>query len=342
MDSKRQIIISAYEALAKVASHFYRLDDGADDADDFLETMMVTESLIDCGGFNHRDLVARFRRGRRTEFGGKVIWTGNRDKQTQMAKLRASGDPFYLAEDGITNGAAMRMLGVALYFPNFSEMVYAANAVARITHASSASRMAAVAVALRMRHMFMWSLGLEGFAPPPTKKNLLLNNWTVYGTALQKAADILGLTDSPFMKAFQREMSAVPPAGLDNLAWRTGFMHVASSSPLAAIAATFLGGPGHPPVSGPALPNSPHQIAGVEQEYCDAAVVQVNWNFFTAEEREQENRAFAPRHDADTFYSMLYPMLALGGRPLDCTNNDVFERFSDIADAMMRRWDPCR
>lgn len=341
MDNKRHRIISAYEALAKVASHFYRLDDGADDADDFLETMMVTESLIDCGGFNHRDLVARFRRGRRTEFGGKVIWTGNRDKRTQMAKLRNSSDPFYLAEDGITNGAAMRMLGVALYFPNFSDMVYAANAVARITHASSAARMAAVAVALRMRHNFMASLELKGFAPPPAK-NLYLNderdtrNWTVYGTALGKAADMLGLSDSPFMKAFQREMSAVPPMTLNNLAWRTGFMHVATSSPLAAIAATFL------QTYAPMLPDSPHQIKDVKEERCDTAVVVFNMNFFDPHEAGSQERAFVARHDADTFYSMLYPMLALRGVPIDSTNSDVFERFSDVADVLVNRWNQCQ
>jgi hypothetical protein len=342
MEEKRQKILAAFDALAVVATHFHELEPDEDDADDYLETMMVTESLIECGGFNHRDIVARFRKGRRTEmvaketaevvegrigtkarFPNKVLWTGNRDpKHTQMGKLRASKDPFYLAEDGITDGAAMRMLGVALYFPSFEEMVYAANAVARITHAHIEARLAAVLVALRCRQYFTGdSVSYERLLKLFDRAICLLN----------LRNDDESITRQTFRVCDKfKELPFDDKSRMSLIAREIGFRHIAFSAPVAAVATSLSS-------VYPSLPKQPRTI-GLEGMFSQYDAHSIKWYEESSSVGPFPSYAFRGP-DADTYYSILYPMLALAGYKVsEGLPNRIFERYRDIADALASRW----
>ena len=55
----------------------------------------------------------------------------------QIYKLLSSSDPLYRAKDGVSDGAAMRTLGIAAFFINdFDSLVHAAYEIAAVTRAS--------------------------------------------------------------------------------------------------------------------------------------------------------------------------------------------------------------
>lgn len=332
-EHKRDKIETAFNSLAVVASHFHDLDPSGDDADDYIETMMVVESLLDCGGVNHRDLVARFRRGRPTEIDGKIVRTGNRDQRTQMGKLRASHDPFYLAEDGVTNGAAMRMLGVALYFPGFEDMIFAANAVARITHATQSGRLAAVLVALRMRQAFMGApvtsaYGRSEIGDTPNIHELRNDLFIATG--------LLGFREpSPveqmLIKVSENRLDfGTPPPSIQWLADNIGFLHAATSSPVAAVAASYMDDE-----TLAFLPEKSHQIEGIS-DTPPIDLIRQQYDLINADDKD--GRACHPRHDADTFYSMLQPIQALAGFRTVKKPHKIFESHRDISMTLAHRW----
>ncbi len=334
----QHIIRRAFEGLAYVTSHYRRIDPKTEDADDYVETMMVVDSLLERGGVDHRDLVARFRRGRPLKIGDDiVVQGGNRDARSQIAKLRRSEDPMYLAKDGITDGAAMKMLGPALYFTDWRELVYAANFIAAITHASPESRLAAVLVALRTHY---------------AAKNAfrqLRSDLGILTRAFRAAADMLDLLKEaePFLGFLEGNSDQL----FEGLAEDIGFLHVATSTPVMAVMGSY-GVPVSPTTTSfPTQandflhgkgPEKPHSIPGIKNGVTED-VMQRHAAFFGIRVAAQHNRAFVPRHDADTFYSMLIPIAILDGHvsedilthPL---KHDLFERWDDIALKLAARW----
>jgi hypothetical protein len=123
---------------------------------------------------------------------------------------------------------------------------------------------------------------------------------------------------------------------------RFGFMHCATSVPLAAIAYSQC-------EAQMPLPTYPHAIAYLEEKETEEAVVAQHKGFFEYDDEhflqmvdsaplDEWNRAFAPTHDADTFYSILAPMVALQYGTALKGKNDVYERYSDVADGLAARW----
>jgi len=320
-------IKAAFEALAVATSHFFKIDSQGDDTDDFLETMIVTESLLECGGFSVRPLVSAFRRGRRTEIGGKTVWTGNRDAATQMAKLRASGDPYYVSRDGITDGAAMRMLGVACFYPQEDEMIYAANAISILTHGHPFCHLSAILVALRMRQLLICQEG-----------NVEEQSFDWLEKSFMRALELLGYSQASPMRTLLGQIRALhyeTDGGitLEQIEKHIGFLHAATSTPLAAVAASFLSGPLD-------LPPTPHEIVGASNLVSDD-IIDKHRSLFRSNRvvLQDEARAFAPRHDADTFYAILYPMWGLKAPGLLAQHkHNVFERFDKVAEKLEKRW----
>lgn len=299
--------------LAAVATHYYRHFD-EDDADDFIDTMSTIESLVTNGGINHRDLVARFRAGRRTEICGQIIETGNRDPDSQMAKLRASDDPYYLATDGATNGAAMRAMAPAFFFTDFEEMVYATTFLSRITHAEPVAHVAAVMMAITYR----LSLIDED------------TNRTEIASELERALKLLTPAHQMEGQYFLQWLKK-PPYYTNEIMTLIGMGHSAKSAPLAAA----LVGPdvnycyafldhGFPT-------DKPHAIR-FDDESCELKEDDSAALFLEG----QPGRASLVRHDADTFYSMAYPLMTM--RHNTPPEHGIFQSFNKLARRLALRW----
>jgi len=303
----------AFCALASVTTHYNRFD--YEDGDDFIETMMTIESLVANGGVNHRDLVARFRAGRRTEINGRIVTFGNRDATSQMGKLRASKDPFYLATDGQTNGAAMRAMAPAFFFTSFDEMVYATAFISRITHAHPDAQMAAVMMALAYRLAFLergdWSL--SDLVVDVSRAMVLL------GPAYERS----GLYIVKKLELF--------PTSANEIKSDIGFCHSANSSPLAAVIVgrdvqrcyEFLDH-GFPP--------EPHKIWLGSDRYLD----ELDDNDSALNHLGTEDRAASTTYDADTFYSMAMPLMAM--RERGPRKHGIFESFKELSQELAKRW----
>ena len=127
-------------------------------ADDYVQTILVAKSLTTSGGFDHADLVARHRSRSGYWIDSKELYPGgvHPSYKGQVAKLQQSDDPLYLATDGVSDGATMKVAAVAArYAGNFNDLVHNTDRVAQITHACIEARLAAVLVALRLRQVFL-------------------------------------------------------------------------------------------------------------------------------------------------------------------------------------------
>lgn len=318
METETKVIAQTMErafcGLAAVASHYHLHFDG-EDADDFIETMMVIESLVENGGVNHRDLVARFRRGRPTEINGQVITRGNRDPTSQMTKLRLSRDPFYLASDGATNGAAMRAMAPAFYFTSFDEMVWATVFISRITHSSPVAHMAAVMVALAYR----MSLFEERWKPPDL------------AMALSRAAGCLSVEHKDAALYFSQWLE-LPPTSSWQIAEEISFCHSAKSSPLAAVLVgsdvnfcyDFLDH-GFPTESEHTIKIGDEKVEPLSGSGTPTTLLE-----------EEPGRASLKRYDADTFYSMAYSLMTM--RHTAPPKHGVFENFRVLTQELAARW----
>lgn len=157
MKSKSQIISQIYCALAIISWTTWKYRQ-ASDADDFVQTMLIAKSLIDRGGFDHADIVRRYREKPGYCLHGHEIGPSGlaNEYHGQISKLIRSHDKMYLAEDGISDGAAMKIVPiVAFYLSDFTSMVKHIDLISRITHASTEARMSALLIALRLYQIIL-------------------------------------------------------------------------------------------------------------------------------------------------------------------------------------------
>jgi ADP-ribosylglycohydrolase len=213
------------------------------DADDYVQTILIAESLIENSGFNHLDIVSKFKavppilmNNRKLEPGGiaaKGLGTKkNINYKGQISKLILSNDSCYKAKDGVSDGAAMRTLGIGAYFANdFKALVFAAYEIASITHGSTEARLSAVLTALRYRQIFIQDI----FASPSS----------LYAQIV-KASRMLGLGESAnfFLKRVKTAASIAtnfnnPGRQLFLLSRFIGIDHLCWSTPIAATFWSF-------------------------------------------------------------------------------------------------------
>ena len=221
-------ISGVYRALAATAWVAWRYADRGD-ADDYVQTVQIGKSLIACGGFDHADLVARFREPPGYTIDGDVFAPGgvNSWYKGQVRKLLMDPNPLYEAEDGVSDGAAMKMAAVAAFYADDMEgLVRAADRIARITHAAVEARLAAALVALRLRRVL---LGID-----PDNPGRLVDDVTA-------AAGLLGVqNDAGFFLARVTDAAELVgryPGAVDllyHLSRHVGMKHVAWSTPVSA------------------------------------------------------------------------------------------------------------
>ena len=213
-----------YRALAATAWTAWKYAD-REDADDYIQTILIARSLTSCGGFDHADLVMRHRSPSGYWIDSKELHPGGVHPayKGQVAKLRQSDDPLYQATDGVSDGAAMKIAAVAArYTGNFTDLILNTDRIARITHASIEARLAAVLVALRLRQVFL--------NVTPNDMSQLVEEITVATKVLgfsHRADFFLARVETAYRIAKQHKQACdllyqlCRQVGMEHLAWRT-------------------------------------------------------------------------------------------------------------------------
>jgi hypothetical protein len=127
------------------------------DVDDYIQTVLVGESLVANRGFDHRDLVRRYRTKPGHIIDGREVAPSGISARYkgQVKKLIDSRNLDFAATDGITSGSAMKVACIAAFYGTDLEALVAdADRITRITHASSDARLAAQLCVLRYHQIF--------------------------------------------------------------------------------------------------------------------------------------------------------------------------------------------
>lgn len=204
-----------------------------EDADEYIQTILIARSLLKCNGFNHRDIVQSLRSNPNTKIdrfgpgGLKFSQLEVGQRKGAIYKLLESGENEYISVDGLLDGAAMRTLPLAAAFGHdFTKLVLATNRISRITHASIESRLAAILVALRFRQIIFNTGG----------------NHTHLLGSIHKAVELLGAQKHAdfFLKrctlaAKIIELNLGTQKSLLNLIAHIGMKHFAWSTPISAV-----------------------------------------------------------------------------------------------------------
>ncbi len=165
-----QVALRLHDALVALAkiSYLYSSDGGTEeeilDVDDYIQTVLIGESLVANRGFNHRDLVRRYRTkpghiidGREVAASGISAWY-----RGQVRKLIDSRDLDYISHDGITSGSAMKVACIAAFYArDFGALIDNTDRITCITHGSIEARLAALLTVLRYYQIYV---GLESSA----------------------------------------------------------------------------------------------------------------------------------------------------------------------------------
>jgi hypothetical protein len=226
MSAIKQKIHAGITTLAWVASEYFKINPSWIDADDYIQTMIVFESLVEKHGFDHADLVMRYRAERPTKIAGITIKNNGVDHVGQMHKLKQDPNPLYIDDIGFTPGCAMKAMPLGVWHKKFDDTVLLADNITRITHGTAEARLVGVLTALRYRHAL-----LEIDNP-----DILIQDWTtaaktlnLYGTtawdcvnrSVQRAKDIIA--------------TSCGVEALCKLLRRVGLMYFAWSGPISAI-----------------------------------------------------------------------------------------------------------
>ena len=205
---------------------------GVGDFDDYVQTILLARSLCASRGYDHADFVRRLRQPGALSIGGVPVGPAGLPvghSTGQIAKLLRDNDPHYLATDGITDGATMRVLGLsAWYGADIDELIDITDEASRVTHAEPEARLAAVLVAIRYRQCF-------------TGSNLIGQ----FRQDAEYAARRLGFGPRGMfvLRVLDRGLKCVVESEpLHRLGRRVGFLHLSFSAPLSAVAYSFVGG----------------------------------------------------------------------------------------------------
>lgn len=301
----RTKVQSGLTTLAWVSAEYFKINKDWLDADDYIQTMIILESFVAKNGYDHADLVARFRVDRPTQILGNPVPRNGADHKGQLSKLRASADPMYLAKDGVTSGCAMKSMPMGIWHREFHNTIFMADAVTRVTHGTTEARLVGVLAALRYRHAF-----LE--IDDPEK---LVQDWT-------SAAKMLCLHGTPAWiqvnKAVTRALAVVKGSwgteALRRLLNQVGLMYFAWSCPVSAIFWSY--------VLDPAF-KSIFQYVGSDKKFTvkgeEILVSNDVLNEYTGTVTQYHKGAMAwltdpaktGRQDSDTFFSIAFSIAAV-------------------------------
>ena len=208
-----------------------------EDADEYVQTILIARSLLQCEGFDHCDIVDKLATNpdsllKHIKAGGLNCDQLKTDsRQGSIWKLINNYEKEYIANDGYLDGAAMRTLPVAAFYgDDLEKLVLFTNKISRITHAHLDARLAAILVSLRFRQLLF---------PVEQGTGALLHE-------MQLAIDILGShTNSIFFMARCKAAAEISKNNpntfkcLSTLIENIGMKHLAWSTPISAVFWSF-------------------------------------------------------------------------------------------------------
>lgn len=304
-DAVRQKVQSGISTLAWVAAEYAKINPKWVDADDYIQTMIIFESLTANNGFNHADLVARYRADRPTKVLGKLVIKNGAEHVGQLYRLRQDPNPLYLATTGFTSGCAMKALPLGVWHKEYHNTVFMADSVTRVTHGTDEARLVGLLAALRYRHALM-----EIDDP-----DRLVQEWT-------SASKMLCLQETP---AWLMVSGAVDRArlivketwgaeALRRLMRRVGMMYLAWSCPVTAIFWSYK--------LDPALKKIFMNVGSDKRFTLDGEEVRLDKAVYDAyafhlEKSHPEGKTYLEdpvktgRQDSDTFFSIAFSIAAI-------------------------------
>ena len=131
------------------------------DADDFVQTIIVAESLLAHNGFNREHLISLMRATPKVKLHNKILPKGGvkNSYKGQISKLLKSSDPSFTAVDGVSDGAAMRTLGIGAFYRNDKEkLIFESVRIASITHGTNDAKLSSLLTSLRFAQLFSGDL----------------------------------------------------------------------------------------------------------------------------------------------------------------------------------------
>jgi len=153
---KNKIIQRTYDTLASIA--WTAKQYGWADMDDYIQTLLIGDSLIANRGFNHRDLVKRYRIRPGHIVEGNTLNESGAFSQGQIRKLLNGFSLDYADECGTadSDGSAMKVACIVpFYLENFKNLVEYTDKITIITHNSIDCRLSALLIVLRFRQVFL-------------------------------------------------------------------------------------------------------------------------------------------------------------------------------------------
>lgn len=154
---KDELLKKIYHGFSALAWTAWKYAAGFD-ADDYVQPILIAKSLIYKAGFNHRDLIKRYRA--KTNYiihNQRVLPSGvAKEYHGQLKKLFASKDPLYVAKDGVSDGAAMKVLPIVVYYlDDLHQLIHNVDRISKLTHNTVEARLSAILIALRYRQVLL-------------------------------------------------------------------------------------------------------------------------------------------------------------------------------------------
>jgi len=329
-------IEAGFAAVAWVSLKYYQASPKWVDADDYIQTMIIAESLLANGRFDHQDLVRRYRAGRpETRLCGAAIPTcGNIDPKGQVAKLRKSPDPAYIAKDGATSGCAMKLHGITAFFPDPDELAVNVDAIIHVTHGTPEARLVGLLAVLRHRQ------ALLGIDDPDALYH-----------EFERSTERLKLRDGrsyPFVQAAAEKAKTAlaardPEDVLIRLVEGVGLSHLCVSAPVAAVFWSYVAHskckvwldnihPDKKLVVRGAIPVTPVEI-------------EKSWAAHFIPSKGDPNYAWKERQDTDTFFSIAFSIAAarnsefLDDNEKAAAQEAFGENWQELSLRLARRWE---
>jgi len=324
-------------ALAKV-SLLYSSEGGSDqeilDVDDYIQTVLIGESLVANRGFNHRDLVRRYRTKPGHIIGGREVAASGISARYkgQVKKLIDSRDLDFRASDGITSGSAMKVACIAAFYSDdMTALVENTDRITRITHDSIDSRLAALLTVLRYRQIFLEEE----------------NSTAHLRDALVGAISRLGIAESKFfLDLFDAGAAMVasiadPARLLAHLNAVIGLSHIATSVPISACLWSF-----HRVDLGTVLTSwSLHDKYEIRAG--DVVIKHGDWRYeahrrhflalgYTGADSRLLGEEARSHFDLDTFFSNAFSLLAAQYGLQDCVGDEELDEFTDNLEVLAR------
>lgn len=338
-DAVKEKVRAGITAIAWVASEYSKINPAWIDADDYIQTMIIFESLVSNNGFNHQDLVARFRGERPTKVCGVDVKANGVEHVGQLHRLRQDPNPSYMATTGVTSGCAMKAMPLGVWFQDPVKMACLADNVTRVTHGTVEARLIGLLTAIRYRHAL-----LDIKSP-----DLLITEWTQAAQNLGlHGSDAWNICNTAARRARAILVTSSGTPALKDLLRRVGMMYFAWSGPMSAIFWSYTVDPAFKKIFMHVGSDKVFTVDG-EKILLDGDVFSEYFGHLKRNHSDWRGWINDPqktgRQDSDTFFSIAFSIASVkdpgfldASEKEDAINGIHREDWNPIIDAVGRRW----